>query len=71
VTDLRPVRDRDEMTERHEFEAAHPCVRITCDDGGCNWYAVGELASGRTADVRARRLGDLLDILCVLAAMKP
>jgi hypothetical protein len=66
-----PDVDRDEVTERRDFELANPDVAISSDEGGWKWWAQGRLANGRLADVCARSLLDLMDILHMLAEMSP
>jgi hypothetical protein len=58
-----PDVDRDEVTERRDFELANPDVAISSDEGGWHWFAQGVLANGRNADIKMRSLMDVMDVL--------
>jgi hypothetical protein len=60
---------RDEVTERRTFEAANPDVAFSSDFGGNRFRAQGRLANGRLADVHAKSLAAVMDILYLLAEM--
>ena len=56
----------DQVTRRHDFEAAHPEARITFDASGWTWTGTITV-SGREALVTAHELEELLDQLEELA----
>lgn len=60
---------RDNVPRRKAFEAAHPNVKITCDDDGWKWTADGTL-NGQPVYLTStvEGLGGLLDRLDARAA---